>query len=159
MRKTKLLLGAGIAVCVVVARQPASMQSPAPERATPSVQVVAAAPPRTVANVPMPTLTPAEQAALARVEATRLAATRGYVADVAQRAVRDSGEGLFREPTAAEAAALALPAASGVAQEVPLSIGGYAVKTDPSALSLVVATAGKDGVVTGHQAKGARRDR
>ncbi len=159
MRTTRFLLGASIAGCVVVAMQTASMQSPTPASGPPEDRVVVEAPPRTAANVPTPTLTPAETAALSRATAARLAAARTHAVGVAQRAVRDRDEGLFREPTAAEAAALALPAGTGAAAEQPISLGGYAVKTDASGVSLLVVTTGKDGTVTGHDVKGGHRDR
>ena len=89
----------------------------------------------------------------------RLAAARAQAALLAQRAVHDRDEQSFREPTAAEAAALAVPDSGTTSQEIAVPGGGFAVKTDASGLSLAIATVGKDGVVTGHDTKGGRRDR
>ncbi len=155
MRKAILLLAAGV-VCVSAAqstttqsRVPATMP---PARLTDTV--------RTTANVPVPALTTEERAALAQATAPAvLAAARARADLLAQRAVRDSAEQAFRAPTAVEAAALAVPAGTGSAQEIALPMGGYALKTDASGVSLSVATVGKDGVVTRHDGTGGHRDR
>lgn len=152
MRKSLLALGLG-AACLVAATQSTSTQSavaPAPATA-PAVFTP------TVANVPMPELTAEEQKALAqRMSPERLAEIRARLQADAQRAVRDGAEG-FREPTAAEAAALALPAVEGQAVEVALPNGGVALKADASSLSLVTASVDAKGRVVVSDKEG-RRD-
>lgn len=151
MRTTLLMLGLG-AVCLLAATQTTFSQAPVPTAAP-------AAFTPTVANVPMPALTAEEQKALARAAAASLDRSRRDVAILAQRAVRDREDGLFREPTAAEASALASTVATGDTPEIPVPVGGYAVRTDVSGLSFAVVTRDKDGVVTGHDAKGGPRVR
>lgn len=157
MRITPLLLGAGVVVCVAAATQPTQTQ--APVSATAAAPVAAPAPTRTVANVPMPTLTAEEQKALAqRFSPERLAVLRARLQADAQRAVRDEAEQAFREPTAAEAAALAGSSSEGAGAMVSLPGGGAALKADAASLEFVKATVGKDGTVITHDGKGARRD-
>ena len=166
MRRALLLLGVGVVVCVVAATPPAFTQSAAssrPEAVAPvtAVAPVVAAPAATTANVPVPLLTPDEAATLARsVSPDRLAALRSRADALAQRAVLDAQEGLFREPTAAEARALAPTATDAASVEAPLATGGAAIKTDASGVSLLVATVdGAGRVTTSHDTKGARRER
>jgi hypothetical protein len=79
-----------------------------------------------------------------RYSRQRLDALRRSI--TAQIAVYDAAEGGVREPTPAEAAALALPITeSGTA--VQMRDGGMALRQNGSALSLLVATTGKDGGV------------
>lgn len=136
MKRTLFILGAGVAVCVAMAIQPAQTQSTVPAQAAPTVPVGAPAPARTAANVPMPTLTPEEQAMLAqRFSPERLTAIRARLQADAQRAVRDDAEGGYREPTAAEADVLASPATDSAQVEVALPRGGAALKADASSLT------------------------
>jgi len=160
MRRATFVLGAAVAVCVVGVTQTSSTQSPVPvgpERHAAPVAGGAI----TTANVPMPTLTAEEAAAVARaMSRERLAALRARTGAVAQRAVLDAEEALFREPTAEEARALAPAAAPQTAVQVALPGGGAALKADASSVSLLTATVDESGrVVTSHDAKGARHDR
>jgi hypothetical protein len=157
MRKALLLLGSGVAVCVVAATQPTQTQAPA--SATAPASVAAPAPTPTVANVPMPTLTPEEHKALSqRFSPERLAAVRARLQADTQRAVRDEVEQGFREPTPEEAAALARPASDASGAEVALAGGGAALKADAASLEFVKVSVGKDGTIVTHDGKGARRD-
>ena len=156
MRKAFLLLAAGL-VSGGAATQSTYTQSPVQATASPAPLTDDA---RTKANVPMPELTTEERAALVRRSSSaHLAAARANAQLVRQRAFRDHDEQAFRAPTAAEAAALAVPAGADAAQEIALPMGGYALKTDASGVSLAVATVGKDGVAIGHGDEGGHRDR
>lgn len=153
MRKTLYLLGA-LAIIVGAATQHTSTQSPAPVAVAPAPTMAP-----TVANVALPTLSAEEQQMLDRLASSgRLAAMREQVRGHAQRAVRDEAERGFREPTAAEAAALALGAPQSLDVEVALSGSGMALKTDVSSLEFVKGTVEKDGTVVTHNETGARRD-
>lgn len=161
MLKTLFLLSASVAVCVVLALQPVALQSPAPASATPAAPASVVAPTQTVANVPVPALTAEEQKAVA---ALVIAVRRDSSAasQVTQRAVHDVAEGLFREPTAAEAAALAEVTADDAVTEIALPGGGAAIETTPAQMNHVVATRAANGrVAVTHSAessKGGRRD-
>lgn len=157
MRTFMSLTGVTLAVGVVaVAAQASGPHSPAQASPAP---VAVAAPAPTTANVEMPTLTADEQKMLAaRFSPERLAAIRARVQGDAQRTVRDDADGVFREPTAEEAAVLARPAAADASVAVTLGNGGQALKADASSVEFVKATVGSDGAVVTHDGKGGRRD-
>lgn len=66
---------------------------------------------------------------------------------VAQIAVWEQSESAMREPTSAEAAALAGPPSESLGTVVPLKRGGVALQPDISQASLAIATVGDDGKV------------
>lgn len=156
MRRTLSLLGAVAVIVGGAAAQRTFTQAPAPAQ---SPVAPAAATARTVANVTMPTLTADEQQMIDRLTSSaRLAAARTSLQRDAQRAVRDRDAQVWREPTAAEAAALSLGAPDGQHSELALSGSGMALKPDVSSLEFVKATVEKDGTVVTHTGTGARRD-
>lgn len=156
MRKVWYLLGAVVVIGASASSSARQVQSPVSEGA-PIAQAQSPAP--TVANIAMPTLTPEEQQQIARrFSPERLAAIRARLHADAQRAVRDTAEQAFREPTAADAAALAGPRGEASATAVALPGGGVALKADVANVEFVKATVGKDGTVVTHDGKGARRD-
>lgn len=159
MRRALLMLGVAVVVCVG-ATQSTFTQAPAPRRPQAPAAPVAA-PAITTANVPMPTLTAEEAAAVARAMAPdALTAWRARTAVMAQRAVFDAQERAFREPTADEARALAPAAADTAPVEVVLPSGGAAIKADASSVSLLTATIDQHGrVVTAHGTPGGRHER
>ncbi len=156
MRKAWYLLAAVVVIGASAASSARQVQSPV-SAGTSVAQAESPAP--TVANIEMPALTPEEQQQLARrFSPERLAAIRERLQADAQRAVRDQAEQAFREPTAAEAAALAGPRTESTAATVALPGGGVALKADATNVEFVKATVGKDGVVVTHEGKGGRRD-
>lgn len=155
MRRALYLAGALVAIGVA-GTVPAAHEQPT-SAASAAVTPIQA--PATTANVEMPALTPDEERALARrFSPERLAAIRARVRGDVQRAVRDGAEQAFREPTAAEAAALGTRPAPAETGEVPLAGGGAALKADFSSLEFVKATVGSDGTVVKHDGEGARND-
>lgn len=158
MKKALFVLGAGVAMCVVGATQSAHTQSALPAQATAAVPVLAPAPARTVANVPMPTLTPEEQKAFnALIVALRPQTPDGRSS--AQRAVRDADEGLFREPTAAEAAFLSTELGGDAPEVFELPGGGVAVSTGAAGMSFVTASVDAQGrLVVKHEATAAGKE-
>lgn len=157
MRRALYLTGALVALGVAGTIHGTHAQSPATARAT---SATAASPAPTVANVAMPVLTPEEQRVLARrFSPERLDAFRARVRADAQRAVHDEAEQAFREPTDAEAAALALRAPEATGVSVPLANGGAAFRAEPAHLDFLKVTIGADGAVVGHDGKGARREK
>lgn len=151
MRKALCLFG----VVALVAAAAAYVTSSQPAE---GAAVVAAAP--TAANIQVPTLTPEEQQRLQRrFSPARLAAIRTRLQADAQRAMRDDAEQAFREPTAAEAAALTGAPREATSLEVPLAGGGAALRSDASSVNVVRATVGPDGAIVTHEGQGARHER
>lgn len=156
MRRVLYLMGVLVAVGAVGTTVHTTFaQSPAAARQMAS-PVVTSSP--TVANVATPVLSAEEQEMLARrFSPERMAAIRARLQGEAQRAVRDDAERAFREPTAAEAAALAQrPTTTGT--PVHLANGGTALRAEGENIEFVTATIGDGATVITHDGKGARRD-
>jgi len=131
--RTRILVGALLVVAPVLALVAHRAQTPNPSpHASPLVIIES--------NLEGATQVSAH--ALSQVSRQRLDALRRSLS--AQVAAVDQAEGV-REPTPEQAAAIALPAESATAVQMPN--GGLALRQDGSALSLLTATVGDDGSV------------
>jgi hypothetical protein len=88
----------------------------------------------------------AAQNAAARFSPERLAAIRSAL--VSRVAVYDSAENAMRQPTAAEAAALAPKASNTAPRLVTLPSGGLALRQDASNIEYLIVDIGADGKKT-----------
>ena len=106
-----------------------------------------AALPLAAAAAEPPAAAPSAAAASAAPSIPQAKIDRIRQALVAQIAVWEQSENAMREPTSAEAAALAGPPSESLGTVVPLKRGGVALQPDISQASLAIATVGDDGKV------------